>query len=348
MREASAAVLPPGAPAVADPAAATQPVPAESAIVAVRGVSKEFNGTTAVKNLTFAIPQGGLIGLIGPSGCGKTTTVRLLLGIYEPSAGECRVFGEISHQMTRATRARLGYLPQQFVLYPTLTVEENLNFAASLYGLGPFRRRAHKARALELVGLADHRHKLASQLSGGMRRRLALAATMIHQPDLIFLDEPTAGIDPLLREQLWGEFRRIQAEGRTQVVTTQYVGEAEYCDSVIIMDRGEIIACDTPGALREAVAGGELIDVASGDFDRPLIQQLGSLPGVRAIALVRADTVRLTVEDAAALMPRVISTVQDAGGEVRAIEERRLTFNEVFIALLSQAGREVAEVTSEE
>jgi ABC-2 type transport system ATP-binding protein len=301
-----------------------------------------------VRNLTFAIPQGSLIGMIGPSGCGKTTTVRLLLGIYEPSAGECRVFGQISHQIKRATRARIGYLPQQFVLYPTLTVEENLNFEASLYGLGPFRRRANKARVLELVGLADQKHKLAAQLSGGMRRRLMLAATMLHQPDLIFLDEPTAGIDPLLREQIWREFRRIQGEGRTQVVTTQYVGEAEYCDTVILMDQGEIIACDTPGALRQRAAGGELIDVASGDLDRSLLQHLRNLPGVHGLSLVREDTVRLTVENAAELMPQVISTIQDGGGTVRAIEERRLTFNEVFIALLARAGREVTEVAGEE
>jgi ABC-2 type transport system ATP-binding protein len=348
MREAHASALPPGATAAAAPVAAADPVSDGSAIVAMQGATKEFNGTAAVKNLTFTIPQGGLIGLIGPSGCGKTTTVRLLLGIYQPSAGECRIFGEPSHRMKRATRARLGYLPQHFVLYPNLTVDENLNFAASLYGLGPFRRKAQKARALELVGLTEHKRKLASQLSGGMQRRLSLAATMIHEPDLIFLDEPTAGIDPLLREQLWGEFRRIQGAGRTQIVTTQYVSEAEYCDSVIIMDRGELIACDTPDALRLSVAGGELIDVASDDFDRSIFQRLRALPGVRAIALVREDTARLTVEQAAALMPQVISAIQEGGGTVRAIEERRLSFNEVFIALLARAGREVTEVASEE
>ncbi|MFN8512863.1 MAG: ABC transporter ATP-binding protein [Chloroflexia bacterium] len=348
MREAHASAMPPGATAVAAPVEAAYAVPAGSVVAAMHGTAKEFNGTAAVKNLSFAVPQGGLVGLIGPSGCGKTTTVRLLLGIYEPSAGECRTLGEPSHRMKRATRARLGYLPQHFVLYPNLTVDENLNFAASLYGLGPFRRRAQKARALELVGLTAHRRKLAAQLSGGMQRRLALAATMIHEPDLIFLDEPTAGIDPLLREQIWGEFRRIQGAGRTQIVTTQYVGEAEYCDSVIIMDRGEVIAAGTPNALRQSVAGGELIDLESGDFDRTIFQSLRALPGVRNIALVRENTARLTVENAAALMPQVISTVQEHGGTVQAIEERRLSFNEVFIALLARAGREVTEVAGEE
>ncbi len=137
-------------------------------IAAMHGVEKTFGTAIAVKNLTFAIPQGALVGLIGPSGCGKTTAVRLLLGIYEPSGGECQVFGQPSHRVDRATRARLGYLPQQFVLYPTLTVEENLNFAASLYGLGPFRRRSHKSRVLDLVGLTGLRpYQLTAKLSGG-------------------------------------------------------------------------------------------------------------------------------------------------------------------------------------
>jgi len=311
-------------------------------IAAMRGVAKTFGDTTAVKDLTFAIPQGGLVGLIGPSGCGKTTAVRLLLGIYEPSAGDCQIFGQPSHRMDRTTRARLGYLPQQFVLYPTLTVEENLNFAASLYGLGPFRRHGHKARVLELVGLTEHRHKLAAKLSGGMQRRLALAATLLHQPDLILLDEPTAGIDPLLREHLWQEFRNLQAGGRTQVVTTQYVGEAEYCDTVILMDRGEVIAYDTPDALRRLASEGELIDVSSDDLDRPMIQRLRALPGVRSMRLTDEGVLRLTVETASEVMPAVITAIQEGGGTVRSIEERRLTFNEVFISLLARAGRQIA------
>ena len=348
MREATVTAPPPIPPPIAVPTAAAPPLSGGAAIVEMRGVTKQFGDATAVQNLTFAVPQGGLIGLIGPSGCGKTTTVRLMLGIHEPSAGECRIFGQSSHRIDRTTRARLGYLPQSFVLYPNLTVNENLNFAASLYGLGPFRRRAQKARVLELVGLTAHKRKLAADLSGGMQRRLALAATLLHQPDLILMDEPTAGIDPLLREQLWTEFRRVQAEGRTQIVTTQYVGEAEYCDTVILMDRGEIIACDTPDALRLAAAGGELVDVASDDFTAAIFQQFRALPGVRGLAWVATDTVRLTVDNAAATMAGVLEAMQRGGGTVKTIEERRLTFNEVFIALLGRAGRQVSEVARDE
>jgi ABC-2 type transport system ATP-binding protein len=325
---------------------ATGPAPQAGGepVVVMQGVSKRFGDFDAVKNIDLVVPQGGLVALIGPSGCGKTTTVRLLLGVYEPTTGACHVFGQPSHHIRRPTRERIGYLPQQFVLYPTLTVKENINFAAATYGLGPFRRRKQRDIVLELVGLTAHRDKLAGQISGGMQRRLMLAATLIHQPDLIFLDEPTAGIDPILREQLWSEFRRIQADGRTQIVTTQYVAEAEYCDAVVLMDRGEIVATGTPEALRQQAAGGDLIDASIPDADRALIAHLRALPGVRGIRFLDDNRLRLTVDHSGELMPQVIAAVQERGATVQAIEERRLSFNEVFVILLQAAGRDIQNV----
>ena len=329
-------------------APAAPPGPASAvggeAVVVMQGVSKRFGEFEAVKNLDLVVPQGGLVALIGPSGCGKTTTVRLLLGVYEPTAGSCHVFGQPSHHIRRPTRERIGYLPQQFVLYPTLTVAENLNFAAATYGLGPFRRRRQRDVLLELVGLTAHRSKLAGQISGGMQRRLMLAATLIHQPDLILLDEPTAGIDPILREQLWHEFRRIQSDGRTQIVTTQYVAEAEYCDAVVLMDRGEIVATGAPDALRQQAAGGDLIDATIPDIDRTLLSHLRSLPGVRGLRFLNDNRLRLTVDHSGELMPQVIAAVQEHGATVQAIEERRLSFNEVFVTLLQKAGRDIQNV----
>lgn len=312
---------------------------AGDAVVLMHGVTKRFGDFAAVTDLNLAVSRGGLVAMIGPSGCGKTTTLRLLLGVYEPTAGECLVFGQPSHHIRRPVRERIGYLPQQFVLYPTLTVEENLGFAAATYGLGPFRRRRAQSTILELVGLSADRKKLARDISGGMQRRLALAATLIHQPDLLFLDEPTAGIDPILREQLWTEFRRLQADGRTQFVTTQYIAEAEYCDEVILMDRGKIVAVGPPDALRQQAAGGDLIDLTSPDLDRAMRNRLREIPGVRAIQIQQQeDQVRLTVENASELIPLVIAAVQEAGGTVQAIEERRLSFNEVFVSLLQHNG----------
>lgn len=313
-------------------------------VVLMRGVTKRFGEFTAVSDLELTVPRGGLVAMIGPSGCGKTTTLRLLLGVYEPTEGECLVFGQPSHHIRRPVRERMGYLPQQFVLYPTLTVEENLGFAAATYGLGPIRRRRNQQALLELVGLAEARKKLARDISGGMQRRLALAATLIHQPDLIFLDEPTAGIDPILREQLWQEFRRLQDDGRTQFVTTQYIAEAEYCDTVILMDQGKIVAYGAPEELRQGAAGGDLIDLTSPDLDRPMRDRLRALPGVRALQMTQEDQIRLTVEDAGELIPQVMTAVQEGGGTVRAIEERRLSFSEVFVTILQQHGRTDAGV----
>ena len=317
-------------------------VQGDEAIVVMQGVGKQFGEFAAVQGIDLIVPVGGLVALIGPSGCGKTTTVRLLLGVYEPTTGSCQVFGQPSHHIRRHTRERIGYLPQQFVLYPTLTVSENLNFAAATYGLGPFRRRRQRNTLLELVGLAAHRNKLAGDISGGMQRRLMLAATLIHQPDLIFLDEPTAGIDPILREQLWQEFRNLQGAGRTQVVTTQYIAEAEYCDTVVLMDRGRIIANGPPDALRQQASGGDLIDVTIADLERPLIARLRALRGVRGVRFLGEDQLRLTVENAGELIPQIIAVIQEGGGTVQAIEEQRLSFNDVFVTLLKASGRDVS------
>lgn len=345
-------VVPPVAPVAPDgvPAVAVAPAVAGGGqpVVSMQGVSKKFGDFQAVQGLNLQVPEGGLIGLIGPSGCGKTTMIRLLLGVYEPSEGDIRVFGEQPFRFRRTTRARIGYLTQHFVLYPTLSVDENLNFAAATYGIGPFKRRSYKNDVLELVGLTPHRHKLAGNISGGMQRRLELAATLLHQPDLIFLDEPTAGIDPILREHLWGEFRRLQGSGRTQIITTQYVAEAEYCDTVVLMDSGEIVAAGPPEDLRQQVAGGDVVDAVVPDLDRALMLALRQMPSVRSVEYRGDEQVRLTVEDAGEIIPRMIATVHEAGAQVKDIEERRLSFNEVFVALLEQAGRKAGEVRGEE
>lgn len=317
----------------------------EGAVVALNGAGKRFGELQAVQGVTMQVPVGGLVGLIGPSGCGKTTTVRLMLGVHKPDEGEVRVFGETPHRFRRRTRERIGYLPQQFVLYPTLTVDENLNFAASAYGIGPWRRRGTKSRVLDLVGLTAHRSSLASDISGGMQRRLSLAATLIHEPELIFLDEPTAGIDPILREQLWTEFRRLQQAGRTQIITTQYVGEAEYCDFVVLMSQGQIVAGGEPAALRRQVAGGELVDVTLSRVDDTSLRTLRAIPGVTQLQPRGENDIRLTTDQpAAVLIPLITEAMSTLDIQVQAIEERRLSFNEVFVALLARSGQNTNEV----
>lgn len=203
----------------------TLPTDPSMAIV-TKDLTKEFAGVAAVSEVSLALPKGKIFGFIGPSGCGKTTTVRLMVGTYKPTSGEVTVLGRAPREFRRQERESIGYMPQQFVLYPDLTVRQNLNFAASLYGLGWRERRARQAAMLDLVELTEHAHKIAQNISGGMQRRLSLASTMMHDPELLFLDEPTAGVDPVLRNKFWDYFRALQERGHTLFITTQYVNEA--------------------------------------------------------------------------------------------------------------------------
>jgi ABC-2 type transport system ATP-binding protein len=198
-----------------------------AAIIRAEGLTKEFGGQAVVQDVTFEVPRGAIFGYLGPSGSGKTTTLRMLTGIYQPTSGEVTVLGHHPSHFSQSTREKIGYMPQLFVLYPELTVWENLNFAGSIYGMG-LRRGKRLKELLDFVELSDARNKLARQISGGMQRRLSLAATLVHDPELIFLDEPTAGIDPVLRRKFWDHFKQLQHEGRTLFITTQY-GGAAFC-----------------------------------------------------------------------------------------------------------------------
>ncbi|MGW8251114.1 MAG: ABC transporter ATP-binding protein [Anaerolineales bacterium] len=198
---------------------------ADNVIIRAEDLTKKFGDLVAVQDVSFEIDSGITFGFIGPSGCGKTTTIRLLTGVYKPDNGKASVFGVDPRAFTRHDKEAIGYLPQLFVLYPDLTVWENMNFAASLYGVS-FNRATRLMELLDFVELTDHRKKLVRELSGGMRRRLSLAASLVHDPKLLFLDEPTAGIDPILRRKFWQYFRILQDQGHTLFITTQYVGEA--------------------------------------------------------------------------------------------------------------------------
>lgn len=178
----------------------------DNIVIHAKGLTKQFGHEIAVQDVTFEIPRGKIFGFIGPSGSGKTTTIRLLTGVYQPTAGDVIVLGRRPKEFVAATREKIGYMPQFFVLYQDLSVWENLNFAASIYGMR-FRRAERLKQLLDFVELSEHKHKLARNISGGMQRRLSLAATLVHNPELIFLDEPTAGVDPVLRRKFWDHFK---------------------------------------------------------------------------------------------------------------------------------------------
>ena len=248
--------------------------------VSCSGLTKSFNGNAVVREVALNITEGTIVGLIGPSGSGKTTTVRLLVGLLEPTAGTATVWNTTSTELSAGQRQRIGYLPQIPALFPNLSLWENLSFHASMYGLR-MRRRRRLHHVLEWVELDEHRKKKVRQASGGMQRRLALAAALVHDPMLLFLDEPTAGIDPILRSTFWEHFREMRDEGRTICVTTQYVAEAAYCDYVGVLSDGELLLVDTPENLRKAAFHGEVVDIElSRAVEADEVEQLARLEGV--------------------------------------------------------------------
>lgn len=310
------------------------PESSSDAVIATRGLGKNFDGKAIVEDVTFEVPRGSIFGFIGPSGSGKTTTIRLLTGVYAPTSGEARVLGGDPTKFSRATRARIGYMPQLFVLYPHLTVWENLNFASSLYGMS-LRRGKQLNDVLDFVELKNDRGKLARQISGGMQRRLSLAATLVHDPELIFLDEPTAGIDPVLRQKFWGHFRELKERERTLFITTQYVNEASYCDLVGVMQDGHLIAVDTPIGLRHRAYGGDMVDLVTTErLDYLQEEYLRRLPFVRDTKRLSANGVRITVEDAGRATPELIEWGKSNNLAVKSIEEYVPPFDDVFVELV--------------
>ena len=234
-----------------------------SAIVRFEGVTRRFGDTVALSDVDLDIEPGRIVGVIGPSGAGKTTAVRLMTGELLPTEGTVRVLGEDPADLSGRARQSIGFMPQQFALYDDLTAGENVDFVASMFGLLFRGRRRRTRRVLELLGLWEVRRRRAGDLSGGMQRRLQLASALVHDPSLIFLDEPTAGIDPLLRETIWTELDRLRDDGRTLVVTTQYVTEAERCDVVALIADGRLLAYAPPDALRDLAFGGQVLEVTT-------------------------------------------------------------------------------------
>jgi ABC-2 type transport system ATP-binding protein len=306
--------------------------------VTMERLTKQFGDDIAVDGITLAVAPGTIVGIIGPSGAGKTTLVRLMTGALAPTEGEVRVMGEDPLLFRRETRERIGYMPQSFSLYPDLTTRENVDFVASLFGLLWWRRRRRTREVLQWVDLWDVRSRRAGQLSGGMQRRLELSSALVHDPEIAFLDEPTAGIDPLLRATIWTELGRLRDAGRTLLVTTQYVNEAESCDAVALIAEGRVIATGTPDELRRTAVGGDVVVVDTKEpFDAVAFREV---PQVLRLEQVGPTQVRATVADSSATLPDLVEAVTSRGGEVVSAAETRPSFDEVFAILVERTRRE--------
>ena len=335
---------PPGSDAPDPPASATrhpqlraQPAGGELAAT-VRGVGKRFGERDVLTDISFDGPHGTIFGIIGPSGGGKTTMMRMLLGVLRPTTGELRVMGRQPEKFRIRDRERMGYLPQLFALFPELSVLENINFSASVYGMGWFHRGRRVRTTLDFVELWDARKRTASQLSGGMQRRLGLAATLVHTPQLIFLDEPTAGIDPVLRAKFWEHFRELRDEGRTLIVTTQYVTEAEYCDQIVVLKNGRLVTSGEPEEVRQRAMGGEVVTVAGPELGRRAVDTIQSVPSVRNVRRLPDGTLEVIVDAAGTAVPDLLEALRGAGVDVDSIDEQHPTFDDVFVRLMEAAG----------
>lgn len=309
------------------------------AIVEAKGLVQNLGGKAVLKGVDLEISEGEIFGLVGPSGAGKSTLMRVLTGYLEPTKGEVGVFGRDPFAFDAADRRLMSFMPQSFVLYDELSVRQNMNFVAGLYGLKLGRRRQRIREVLQFVELWDDRRKTASRLSGGMKRRLQLAAAIVHEPKIIFVDEPTANLDPILRRKFWGEFRLLSGMGRTLFVTTQYIGEAELCDRVGLLHNGRIIAIGTPEELRRKAFGGEMIELTLNGDPGHVGEYLSALEAVGHVVEVReevgevpASRARLVVEDADVALPKVFEVLRDA--DVRSADLIYPSFDEVFFRLV--------------
>jgi ABC-2 type transport system ATP-binding protein len=225
----------------------------QEAIISIRDLTRRFGTVTAVDRLSLDIGRGEIFGLVGPDGAGKTTTLRLVCGLMDPTDGQITVAGHDVRRQIDAVKDRIGYMAQRFGLYADLTVEENMNFYADLFGLTGEARENLKSTLLEMTRMTPFRARRAGNLSGGMKQKLALMCTLLHHPQILFLDEPTNGVDPVSRRDFWAILYQLVKEGLTVFVTTAYLDEAERCNRVGLMYRGSLIKCDSPSALKQSL-----------------------------------------------------------------------------------------------
>ncbi|OQB49609.1 MAG: putative ABC transporter ATP-binding protein YbhF [bacterium ADurb.Bin157] len=231
--------------------------------IAVKAVEleKRFGSFVAVNRVSFEVKRGEIFGFLGPNGAGKSTTIRMLCGILLPDGGEATVGGFDLATMAESIKGNIGYMSQKFSLYEDLTVEENIDFYSGIYRISPAKKAQRKDWVLEMAGLADKRHLRTSVLSGGWKQRLSLGCAILHEPPIIFLDEPTSGVDPISRRRFWDLIYSLAKEGTTIFVTTHYMEEAEFCDRIALIYHGEMIALDSPQQLKEKRSGGLLYEL---------------------------------------------------------------------------------------
>lgn len=330
-------------------------------VIQTQELTRRFGQVLAVDGLDLAVQRGEIFGLVGPDGAGKTTTLRMLAAIMDPSAGSATVAGCDTVRQAAAIKQRIGYMAQQFNLYGDLSVQENLDFYADIFGVRGRLRRERQQRLLHFARLAEFSRRRAGALSGGMKKKLALACALIHQPEILYLDEPTTGVDPVSRREFWEILADLHVQGVTIVVSTPYMDEAERCSRVGLMYAGRLVMCDTPERIKQQI-GSELVEVRpaaiaarpQSGFDamRPegfdpaaamspigLLRRAAavtaSLPGVLA-QQTYGDLLHLFVDDAALRMPQIAAALAGDGLDAASMRPIQPRMEEAFLSLIQR------------
>ncbi len=296
-------------------------------VVITDNLTRHFGDFVAVDHVSFQIKAGEVVGYLGPNGSGKTTTIRMLLGLLEPTDGHATVLGYDTFRQSEEVRAQAGYMSQKFALYDDLTVWENMEFYGGVYGITD---KARIESTLGLLDLTEHGSTLTGSLSAGWRQRLALGIALVHEPKLLFLDEPTSGVDPTARRAFWDLIYDLASSGATVFVTTHYMDEAEYCERVGIMRRGKLLAIDTPGNLKNDVLSGDIWQVAAS----PLQTALDTLPTFEGVlqAGMAGDQLR-AITNGEITAKGLRKSLQVKGIEVFSVERTEPTLEDVFLWL---------------
>lgn len=307
----------------------------KSPIIETHNLRREFKETVAVDSLDLEIESGELFGLVGPDGAGKTTSLRLLAGLLNITSGSASIMGYDLETEAEAVKPNIGYMAQQFSLYGELSVRENLLFFADLFEVEPKLLPQRMDSLLEFAGLGEFQDRRAAHLSGGMQKKLALACTLIHQPKILLLDEPTTGVDPVSRREFWDILTKLHTDGTTVVVSTPYMDEADRCSQVGLMYAGRMEVCDSPEGIRRQVEG-ELVELIPQDW-RAARTLLKSSDGVLEIQTY-GEVLHLLVDNAKKRLPQLESRLVEAGIPYRSIRAAPVSMEQAFISYIRQLG----------
>ena len=301
--------------------------------VEVKQLRRTFGEFVAVDNLSLNVAKGTIFGFLGPNGSGKSTTIRMLCGLLMPTSGSGTVGGFDILTQPEAIKQRIGYMSQKFSLYNELTVEENINFFAGIYGVPKKKRRARKEWALEMAELQDRRNSITATLAGGVKQRLALGCAILHEPPMIFLDEPTSGVDPISRRNFWNLIYAMSRSGTTIFVTTHYMDEADYCDRLGLIYRGKLIAEGTPNDLKQTHMPHNILEIEA----QPLVAAMTLLDQRGVEAAIFGSALHATVDDAARRIPEIRAMLASEGVTVTRLEQIVPSLEDVFVTMIEVA-----------